>query len=159
MTTDRRDRPAPTPSSAASTATVANQTSGPVSAAENTVNSAMPLIDPMMSMPYALSGGMAVSSAPSGTARPAMIIVVMMTRPGRTKKLMSAPWLSLSPKKISSGEVSSIVTRNWVTRTTRASSNGPNGDTRIRFGSRPHRIPTPIPRNAAMSRRLRKNPT
>ena len=56
-----------------------------------------------MSSEYARSGGIDVSSGPSGTARPAMITVARMTRSGRTMKLMSAPVLSPSPKKISSG--------------------------------------------------------
>ncbi len=41
---------------------------------------------------------------------------------------MSAPVLSDRPKKISSGEVSSILTWNWVTSTTSASNTGPNGE-------------------------------
>jgi hypothetical protein len=106
-----------------------------------------------------VSGGIDVSSRPSGTASPAMMKVAIMTSAGRTRKLMSAPRLSLSPKKISPGSPSWIVTRNWVTSTTSASISGPNGEILMRFGSRPHRMPTPIPRKLAISRKFRKKPT
>ena len=112
-----------------------------------------------MSSEYARRGGMDVSRGPSGTARPAMMTVVRMTISGRTTKFVSARVLSLRPKKISSGELSWIATWTWVTRSTSESSRGPNGEIGMRRGSRPHRIPRPMPRKLAMSRKLRKKPT
>ena len=67
--------------SAARTATTPNQTIGGVPVAERSVNNATPVIDPTMSMLYAFSGGIDVSSRPSGTASPAMIIVAMIRAP------------------------------------------------------------------------------
>ena len=54
------------------------------------MKAAIPAIDPAMSNVYARSGGIDLSSPPSGTARPAMSSATSATSAGRTRKLMSA---------------------------------------------------------------------
>ena len=71
-------------------AATANQTSGLVPGADIIVKAAMPVIEPMMSMAYALSGGIDLSSGPSGMASAAMSRPRPATTKGRTRKLVSA---------------------------------------------------------------------
>src|SRR4051812_34017824 len=69
----------PSTSSTTSTATTANQTTGGVPKADIRAKAAMPVMDPMMSIAYALSGGIDLSSGPSGMARVAITAVTMTT--------------------------------------------------------------------------------
>ena len=88
-----------------------------------------------------------------------MRLVTSTTSSGSTRKLTSALVDASSPKMISLRSLA--WTLSWAEKTsaTVASSNGANGDRTSRGERRPSRIPTPIPRKLAISRKLLKKPT
>ncbi len=104
LTSVQIERRRPTSSATTNATAIPNQTSGFVPSAARTVNAAMPVIEPAMSIAYALSGRMLLSSGPSGRASVASSETTRKTTSGRIRKFWSAALLSASPKKISSGE-------------------------------------------------------
>ena len=89
-------------------------------------------------------------------ASPAITTVTSITMNGRTRKFAFADPLLFGPKKMSFGVSSWTLIWARVTRRTTANRSGANGETGIRRGSRPKRIPAPMPRKLAMSRKLLK---
>src|SRR5213594_1377482 len=155
----RCQRPAPpNVSTATRTPAIVNQTLGGRPARETPAKSAIPAIEPPMSKAYARSGGMARRRGPSGNARNAIAVVVRTKRLGRTKKLMS----SRCPSRVANQRSpSSFLTLTCAsdTNSTRPNAMGANHTAVDAPSRRPRRMPIPMPRKLARSRKLLKKPT
>jgi hypothetical protein len=99
------------------------------------------------------------SSGPRGRARKAMRLATRTTMSGSTRKLTSALVDASRPKLISPGSLAWTLSCAEYTSATVARRSGANGERARRGERRPSRIPTPIPRKLAISRKLLKNPT
>ena len=88
-----------------------------------------------------------------------MTAATSATTSGRTMKLASAASFSARPKKSSSCDW--ICTLSWAEKTmaTTVKSSHVKGENGSRQPFRPRRMPTPIPRKLAISRKLLKKPT
>ena len=98
------------------------------------------------------------SSGPSGIASVAMTAVTSAKTIGRTRKLTSAARLSARPKKSSSWDFTwTLSSRVEIIQTTMTRRIGKraivSSDRR-----RPSRIPIPMPRKLAISRKFEKKP-
>ena len=148
----------PASRSATRIAATLNHTIGVVPAAESAVNPAMPSIEPVMSQPYACSGGMERSSGPSGSASDAISAVTSPNTIGSTRKFTSAALLSARPKNSSSRELTCTFSSSFVMSATTITRR--IGKTAIEsiWRRRPSRIPMPMPRKLAISRKFEKKP-
>ena len=139
-------------------AATTNHASGVVPAADRMVKPAMPSIEPVMSQAYACSGGIERSSGPSGMARVAMTAVTSANTTGRTRKFTSAAWLSARPKNSSLVDLTwTLSSRVLISQTTATSRIG-NRAIVFRERRRPSRMPMPMPRKLAISRKFEKKP-
>jgi hypothetical protein len=159
LTSVQRDTPRPSSSAANSSAATANQTAGSVPAADRRVNDAMPLMEPAMSIAYARSGGSRLRSGPSGRASVAMTATTSPISSGSAMMLTSASRLSASPKKISSWATTLTLSSKKLIAATSPARNSAAHAIRGFRPCRPSRIPSPIPRKLAISRKFVKNPT
>ena len=117
----------------------------------------MPVMEPMMSTAYALSGGIDLSSGPRGIASAAITAVTRATARMRIVGLVSA-LCSARPKNSSSWDLMSTLSWFWVTMVTTTSSSSGKAMSDQRAPLRPSRMPRPMPRKLAISRKLLKNP-
>ena len=114
-----------------------------------------------MSMAYALSGGIELSSGPSGIASAAMTAVTRTT--ARTRigvvRVGGVPGGIREPEPdLAAATLDGPRSAGSVTSHDHASSSSGKATSDQRAPLRPSRMPRPMPRKLAISRKLLKNP-
>ena len=136
------------------------QLPGRTPTADNAVNRAIPARDPLMSIAYALSGGIWRSRRESGSASAAMTAVASATMLTSTNTLASTlPLGSDGPMKMSSADPRRTFSWTETTSFTITNNNSGNAGPNGTLTRRPRMIPIPIPRKLAIRRMFVKKPT